>query len=143
MDARARDARSTRHLVIALLALAAIVGFAAIVVAANRGALPAVVRRLYDWPGGDKVGHVVLLAIVTLLVELALRDRRIGRGRWAPRLGVVLVAVAITAEEASQAFVPGRTFSLVDLACSYVGIALGARGATWRRAPAPDAVSRA
>ena len=128
------DRRASRPPAIALLALAALLAFGAIVVAANRGALPTFVRRLYDWPGGDKVGHVVHLAIVTLLVELALRGRRMGRAAWAPRLGVALVVVAITAEEASQTFIPGRTFSLVDLACSYLGIAIGARLARPRRA---------
>jgi polysaccharide biosynthesis protein VpsQ len=130
--------------VLGLPAGAFILGFAAIVVAADRGALPNVIRRLYDWPGGDKAGHVVLLGGLAFVVDLALRGRRVGAGPRAPLLGSVLVAAAITAEEASQAFFPGRTLSLVDLACSFLGIYLGGRAATalLRRAGPPPAAER-
>ncbi|HKG91071.1 MAG TPA: hypothetical protein VKA84_04195, partial [Gemmatimonadaceae bacterium] len=102
------------------------------VVAADRGALPAWVRRLYDWPAGDKVGHVLLLGALSLVLNLALRGRR-----WRPggvalvRLGSLLLAVAITAEELSQARFPTRTLSAGDLACSYLGIWAGGLAATW------------
>lgn len=72
----------------------------------------------------------MLLAALTFLVELALGRRRIGRSATAPRLGVVLVAVAITVEEATQALMPHRTLSPVDLACSWLGIWLGALAAS-------------
>jgi hypothetical protein len=108
-----------------LLALGCVGVFATIVVAADRGALPAGIRRLYDWPGGDKAGHVALLASVTFVVALALRGRRVRLGPWAMPLAAVAVGVGITLEEASQAWIPGRTLSVADLACSYLGIALG------------------
>jgi hypothetical protein len=120
--------RSGRALV-GLLAVAGVLGFTAIVVAADRQALPAVIRRLYDWPGGDKVGHVVLLGAVTFVVASALRGRRVRLGSWTPRLASTLVTVGITLEEASQAWFPGRTLSAADLACSYLGIYLGGRAA--------------
>ncbi len=117
-----------------LLAAACVAGFAAIVVAADRGALPDGIRRLYDWPGGDKVGHVVLLAAVTFVVAMALRGRRVRLGRWSLPLASVMVFVGITLEEASQAWFPGRTLSVADLACSYLGILLGTWAAYMLRA---------
>jgi polysaccharide biosynthesis protein VpsQ len=111
------------------LATASVAGFSLIVLAADRGTLPVGLRRLYDWPGGDKVGHVVLLAMVTFAVALALRGRTWRIGRWSLPVASVVVAVGITLEEASQAWFPGRTLSLADLACSYIGIAIGSWGA--------------
>jgi polysaccharide biosynthesis protein VpsQ len=121
-----------------VLAIAFTAGFAAVVVTADRGALPDGIKRLYDWPGGDKVGHVALLAGLTFFGALAFRGRRVRLGTWAPQLASVVAAAGITLEEASQAFFPGRTLSVADLACSYVGIYLGARAAAAllaRRAP--------
>ena len=114
---------------VAMVAAAALLAFAAIVVAADRGALPDAIRRLYAWPGGDKVGHVVLLAGLAFACDLALRGRIVRLGPWTPSLAGVLVAVGITLEEASQALFPGRTLSVADLACSYLGIYLGVRAA--------------
>jgi polysaccharide biosynthesis protein VpsQ len=145
MAYRPTSLRLPSRRMMALLAVAFVVAFGAIVVAADRGALPVAIKRLYAWPGGDKVGHVVLLAGLTLLLELALGGRRVGRGPRAPRLGSMLAAVAITAEEASQAFFPGRTLSLADLACSYLGVYLGGRAAAalLRRAATPTTETRA
>jgi len=42
---------------------------AAVVVAADRGTLPASIKALYDFPNGDKVGHFVLLGILSFLVN--------------------------------------------------------------------------
>jgi hypothetical protein len=119
-----------RRVLLGLLAAVCVLSFAAVVVAADRGRLPAGIRRLYQWPGGDKVGHVVLLATVTFAVALALRGRRVRLGRWSLPLASVAVGIGITLEEASQAWFPGRTLSVADLGCSYLGIFVG----TWAAA---------
>lgn len=130
-----RSSRSgLARVAVVALAAAALLGFVAVVVASDRGALPAFVTRLYAWPGGDKVGHVGLLAALTFALALALRDRRVRLGPWAPQLAAVLATVGITLEEASQALFPGRTLSLLDLACSYLGVYLGARAVATLRA---------
>ncbi|MDF1505821.1 hypothetical protein [Roseisolibacter sp. H3M3-2] len=121
-----RGRRGARVAVV-VLAAATLLAFAAIVVAADRGALPPLVSRLYAWPGGDKAGHVGLLAVLTFTLALALRGRRVSLGPWTPPLAAVLAAAGITVEEASQALFPGRTLSPLDLACSYLGVYLGAR----------------
>ncbi len=131
-----RRARTLAATLAAALAAAALAAFAAIVVAADRGALPGAIQRLYAWPGGDKVGHVVLLAVLGVACDLALRGRVVRLGPWTPSLAGVLVAAAITLEEASQAFFPGRTLSVADLACSYLGVYLGVRAAAALRARA-------
>ncbi|GLC24653.1 hypothetical protein [Roseisolibacter agri] len=120
--------RLARTLVVALAGVA-LVAFAAIVVAADRRALPTAIQRLYAWPGGDKVGHVVLLAALAFVCDLALQGRIVRLGAWTLSLAGVLVAVGITLEEASQALFPGRTLSVADLACSYLGVYLGVRAA--------------
>jgi len=96
-----------------------------IVYAADTGTLPPSIIRLYRFPGGDKAGHVLIFGILTLGLSALLHPRRIRlRGISLPA-GMVLTAVLTTLEEISQRFIAGRTFDLLDLACSYLGIVLG------------------
>ena len=94
----------------------------AIVVAADRGIMPAFVAVLYDFPGGDKVGHFVLMGLLSLLVNLSVLS---GPGRRTLRRAVVaslVVAGVVTLEEISQKLFPGRTSSWADLVSSLAGI---------------------
>lgn len=104
-----------------------------VVVAADAGALPRELRLLYDYPNGDRLGHVVIFGILAFLFSAAFRGvLRMGR-RSVPVAVVALLAFA-TLEEVSQQWFPSRHFDLVDLLCSYAGIALGGwGGARWRR----------
>lgn len=107
-------------LVLVVLGLA----ITAIVVAADRGALPAaLVDGIYQIPYGDKVGHFLLMAPLALLADLAAPGKRFGR----LPAGSAVVALLVTAEEISQAFFPHRTFSGADLAASLAGVVVGAR----------------
>jgi VanZ family protein len=90
----------------------------AIVVAADRDALPLLLQRVYNYPAGDKAGHFVLFGGLAFLAAL-------GFGR---RSTLVIVAL-VTLEEASQAWFPGRTASVFDLLASYAGIAAGVAAA--------------
>ncbi|XOF34891.1 MAG: hypothetical protein ACL93V_06275 [Candidatus Electrothrix sp. YB6] len=47
--------------------------------------------------------------------------------RWCNLLliGTLILLFAITAEEISQIFIANRTFDLIDLSCSYLGIIVG------------------
>jgi VanZ family protein len=71
----------------------------------------------------DKVGHFVLYGILTLLIDLtfirALPKRSLKL--LVVSIGLIL-AVLIGAEEFSQNFFPHRTFDLIDLTCSYLGV---------------------
>ena len=80
--------------------------------------------RLYDFPYGDKVGHFLIFGLLSLLVNLAVLERRPAqeRRRAVLRTSIVL-ALLIGLEEFSQRWFPGRTSSWTDLAASYLGVA--------------------
>ncbi|MEP6896850.1 MAG: VanZ family protein [Chloroflexota bacterium] len=71
----------------------------------------------------DKVGHFVLYGILILLFDLTLIHALPNRS---PKLVVVsiglILAVLIGAEEFSQKLFPTRTFDLIDLTASYLGV---------------------
>lgn len=77
---------------------------------------------LYAFPNGDKIGHVMLYGVLALLLNLAAYKRtgRASAGTVALVSGVL--AVLVTAEEASQLFFPSRTPDWFDLLASYIGI---------------------
>ena len=94
----------------------------AIIVLADKGSLGilGVVNRI---PFGDKAGHFILYGILTLLVDLTLIRSLPDRS---PKLVVVSIgltlALLIGLEEFSQQYFPKRTFDLVDLTFSYLGV---------------------
>ncbi|MBI4320198.1 MAG: VanZ family protein [Chloroflexi bacterium] len=99
-----------------------------VVVAADRGQLPGVVRALYAFPGGDKVGHFVLLGILSFLVNVSITARQDGSRRIV--LASLAIAVLVTIEEWSQVLFGTRSPSWEDLASSCAGIAFSA-GLVW------------
>jgi VanZ family protein len=79
-------------------------------------------------PFGDKAGHFILYGILALLINLSLfrslppsPSLRKSRMRIALVSGVIL-AVLIGLEEFSQQFFAKRSFDLVDLTFSYLGV---------------------
>jgi len=108
-----------------------------IIVLADMGALPRYLQLINDLPYGDKAGHFMLYGILTLLVDLALfrsppdpsaaastrsaQGLGMSRRLLAIKSGLVL-ALLIGLEEFSQQFFADRTFSLEDLAASYLGL---------------------
>jgi VanZ family protein len=87
------------------------------------GALPHFLQVWNDLPYGDKAGHFILYGILTLLVDLALFRSRPNRSRELLTVtsGLIL-ALLIGLEEFSQQYFADRTFSLMDLAASYLGV---------------------
>ena len=79
-------------------------------------------RGFYDVPGGDKLGHFLLIGTLAFLVNATLHARRIQLGRLRPLLGSLLVTLVVSAEEFSQLFLVHRSFDLLDLTADYVGI---------------------
>ena len=94
----------------------------AIIVLADKGSLGilGVVNRI---PFGDKAGHFILYGILTLLIDLTLIR---SRPDLSPNLivlrCVLILALLIGLEEFSQQYFPKRTFDLVDLTFSYLGV---------------------
>ena len=99
--------------------------FLCVIYSANQGTLPFFIRRLYMFPGGDKVGHFILLGIASFLANQLLHPRHFLVFGKVFFVGTLIVVVAITAEEISQMFIASRTFDLFDLSCSYLGIIAG------------------
>ena len=93
-----------------------------IVLAADLGVIQSLLPYVYVIPGGDKLGHLVLMGMLSFLVNLALRAERIRLVWIRPLKGSLLVLVLVALEEASQSLLPHRSFSLVDLAFDAVGI---------------------
>jgi len=75
-------------------------------------------------PYGDKIGHFGLYGILTLLIDLAfVRSTALRTSRRLLVFRVALIlAILIGLEEFSQQYFPNRTFDLVDLAFSYLGV---------------------
>ena len=95
-----------------------------VIVLADAGILNHYVGFIYAFPFGDKAGHFILYGILTLLLDLALFRARSDRSRQrrAVECGLVL-AFLIGLEEISQQYFSSRSFDLVDLTFSYLGVA--------------------
>ncbi len=76
-------------------------------------------------PLADKSLHFLLLAVLSFLVNASMRRRRVNLLGVNLLLGSLLVALGITLEEISQAFIPSRHFELMDMVCNYAGIYSG------------------
>ncbi len=79
---------------------------------------------IHSIQGLDKVGHFLLLGILTYLVNRSLIRGTWRFGSWNIPRGSVLIALVFTLEEFSQAFIHTRSFSLLDLAANYLGVAV-------------------
>jgi hypothetical protein len=77
------------------------------------------VRRI---PGGDKLGHFLLMGLFSFLLNVSLSCRTMRVTSARVLLGSAIACAAVTLEEFSQIFVRYRTFDLVDLAFDYAGI---------------------
>ena len=93
-----------------------------IIVLADQGNL-GILKLINQIPYGDKAGHFILYGILTLLLDLTLIRSLPDRS---PKRVVVIcgliLAVFIGLEEFSQQYFPSRTFDLIDLTFSYLGV---------------------
>lgn len=110
------------RLLAGLAALAFLVFFGFVIFSADTGTMPKAIHRLYNFPGGDKVGHFLLMGLLALALNLILSAPRIRVAGRSILLGSILAALLVTIEEITQAFLRSRTLSLLDLSFSYLGI---------------------
>ena len=93
-----------------------------IIVLADQGKL-GILKIVNQIPYGDKAGHFILYGILTLLLDLTFISALPNRS---PKLVVItfglILALVIGLEEYSQQYFPKRTFDLVDLTFSYLGV---------------------
>ena len=93
-----------------------------VVFLADTGKLPGALRVVYAFPGGDKVGHFLLMGGLNFLVNMSLPVRWAVTRPFGYLLASAAVAILVTAEELTQMLFTTRTFSVVDLAADYGGI---------------------
>lgn len=107
----------------AALFLAFIIG---LIVLADADLLPDFINAIYDFPNGDKVGHFVLYGLLDFFITRAfLSSLPTRRGGWVTLSVGLILALFVALEELSQMFFSARTFSLLDLTASLLGIIVG------------------
>ena len=96
-----------------------------VIVLADRGSIPPFIKVLYDFQNGDKLGHFILYGLLNFFLTSTFLTRfSLNRERVALSVGLIL-ALIVAAEEFSQQFFSARTFDLIDLAASFVGLLVG------------------
>ncbi|HET9912743.1 MAG TPA: VanZ family protein [Anaerolineales bacterium] len=112
-----------------------------IIILADTGNL-GILSHVYRIPYADKAGHFILYGILALLINLTLFRSLPSQSR--KRVAVVcglILSLLIGLEEFSQQYFADRTFSLMDLGASYLGVisfswlALRSRGRSSRSTP--------
>ena len=73
-------------------------------------------------PGGDKLGHFILMGLFAFLFNVSLSCRTIRIVGRPVLLGSIIVITIITIEELSQNLIPYRSFDLLDLTADYLGV---------------------
>jgi VanZ family protein len=106
-----------------LLVWGPVVAFMALIFAASSSSDPGAVPGLVS----DKILHFVTYGVLGLLMLRALAHRRLLDVTWRRALAAVVLSVLYGAsDEIHQAFVPGRTPELADVAADAAGAAMGA-----------------
>lgn len=93
-----------------------------IVFLANQKKYQPFFRRIKDLPYGDKLGHLILMGLFSLLLNMALKCRTVRIWKIELLKGSLIVALIVTLEEFSQLFLRYRTFDMGDLLFDYIGI---------------------
>ncbi len=96
----------------------------AVVFLADAGRMPVFLANLYNFPNGDKVGHFLLLGILSFLVNASVVSALPSKNP--KRLFLVtslILALLAGIEEWSQQFFSHRQASLLDLSSSLAGVA--------------------
>lgn len=98
----------------------------AVIIFADIGLLPLSITAIYDFPYGDKLGHFILFGLLNYFVTRAFLSSHLSKPRGWVTLSVGLIlALLIALEEFSQIFFAERTFELIDLLASIVGVLVG------------------
>lgn len=107
-----------------IVAFATLLFFATVFFIAYTGRGNTYFAFLKHIPGGDKTGHLTLLAILAFALSWVLAHRFFSWASIRIYWGVLAVIIFITVEEFVQILSPYRTFDWIDLSCNYIGIGI-------------------
>ncbi len=93
-----------------------------IIYMANAGQNNAIFEIVKATPYGDKIGHLLLFGLLTLVLNFGLKFRMCIKGKYL--LGTIVVLMFVIVEESSQYWIPTRTFDGIDLIADFIGILL-------------------
>jgi len=101
-----------------------------IVLLADLGMLPGLLHSIYDFPSGDKAGHLILFGLLNYFVTSTVLRSQLNRtpGKLAVTTGLIL-GLLIAIEESSQKYFSTHTSNVVDLIASILGVIIGGGGA--------------
>ena len=97
-----------------------------VIVQADTGASCVFFHLARSVPYGDKVGHLALFGLLSVLCNAAFRHASFSMGGFSLYRGSVLVAAFALSEELSQVFFPRRTLDAGDLLADLAGLLVGA-----------------
>ncbi|PCJ22053.1 MAG: trypsin [Gammaproteobacteria bacterium] len=95
-----------------------------VILQANAGANTVFFNIVAALPYGDKLGHIMLYGVLTLLLNIALGFKIISLAKVKVSVAASLVLFFSVGEEITQAFIPNRNFDILDLIADGVGILL-------------------
>lgn len=94
-----------------------------IIVLADMGFMRSELRFLHLIPYGDKIGHFLLIGMLSFLLTSSLIQTLPSRDpKWIAVFVGLTLGFVFTVEEASQEFIRGREASFQDLFANYAGI---------------------
>ncbi len=113
---------------------------ALIIFLADRGESQFIFTWIRSIPGGDKVGHFLLIGGLAFVANYSLSCREFNIGKKSFLLGSAAVLFLAVLEEFSQLFIRYRTFDLWDLTFDFLGIWI--LGRLSKRTAQKEAVAR-
>ena len=93
-----------------------------ILLLAYTGNIPPILNKI---PYYDTFGHLILYGLASYLGHLAFKHRRMRFMSLSLPLWPFIFGIFTIVEELLQAFSPNRTFSLVDMVASLLGVVVG------------------
>ncbi len=97
-----------------------------IIILADNGNIPPFIRSIYDFENGDKLGHFILYGLLTFFITRTFFSALPSKSRsWVTLSIGLILALGIALEEFSQQYFSARTFDLIDLLASFLGVLVG------------------